>query len=535
MIGIGIGISNYYNLGGGAPPGPTYDSDAQAFFDRVDTAGGTLSFTEKVAVNTLVLQMKADGIWTKMKAIYPMVGASAASCAQNLKSSSFTGTFTATGWTFSSLGVKGNGANANFNTNLNTNTSLNTNSAHISYYSNDNFAIENPLMSNNSLNCFIQNAGGTILYGSLATTSFINFNNTIEKAFFLMNRPSSSSQKLIRNNSILVSGTQSSSSYSNDNIYLNRYQTTYCDARCALASIGDGLTDAEASDLYTAVQGFNTTLSRNVGAPWYDNGTLLLDSYPSSAAAYSLRKLRNKYIGGPIRVRRSSDNTEQDIYFDANGELDTAQLLSFVGTGATDNGFVTTWYDQSGNGYNATQTTAANQPQIVSSGSVILQNSKPTITHTSSTPLLLSSTVNLTNAYAMYGIAKFNANDKELFGDSSTGFGFSYGIYQNANELYHGAGGTFTGNFGAGYGLTFNLLTIERAGTASTSIYKNSNIFNTKTLNANANFYLSSLSGERGQSYIFSGNLSEAIFYASDQSTNRTGISTNINSFYSIY
>ena len=240
-----------------------FDSDAQAFFNRVTTAGGSLSTTEQDAVNTLVTQMKADGIWTKMKAIYPMVGASAAACAQNLVSSSFTGTFSS-GWTFASTGATPNGTGAYMDTNLNTNTSLNINSAHISYYSNNDFAIENPLMSNNSLNCFIQNAGGTMLYGSLATNSYINFNNTIEKAFFLMNRPSSSSQKLIRNNSILVSGTQSSSSYSNDNLYLNRYQSIYCDARCALASIGDGLTDDEAYDFYIAVQAFQTTLSRNV-------------------------------------------------------------------------------------------------------------------------------------------------------------------------------------------------------------------------------------------------------------------------------
>ena len=260
----------------------------------------------------------------------------------------------------------------------------------------------------------------------------------------------------------------------------------------------------------------------------------LLDTYPNAAVAYSLRGLRLDYTGNLIRVRRSSDNAEQDIGFTNNAarDLDTSALASFCsGT----NGFVTTWYDQSGNGRHATQTTAANQPQIVSSGSVILQNSKATITHTSSTPLLLSSTVNLSNAYAMYGIAKFNAYDKELFGDSSTGFSFSYGIFQNANELYHAAGGAFTANFGAGYGLTFNLLTIERPGTTSVSIYKNGNIFNTKTLTGNNNFYLSSLSGERGQPYIFSGNLSEAIFYSSDQSTNRTGISTNINSYYGIY
>ncbi|NBX50724.1 hypothetical protein EBT25_12485 [bacterium] len=102
----------------------------------------------------------------------------------------------------------------------------------------------------------------------------------------------------------------------------------------------------------------------------------LLDAYPNAAAAYSVRLLRTAYTGSAIRVRRSSDNAEQDIYFDANGNLDTAQLTTFCsGT----NGFVTTWYDQSGNGRDATQTTATNQAQIVNSGSVINVNSKPSL------------------------------------------------------------------------------------------------------------------------------------------------------------
>lgn len=84
------------------------DADAQAFFNRVSAAGGTLTATEQDAVNTLVFQMKAAGIWTGMKAIYPMVGSSAAACAQNLKSASFTGTFSS-GWTFSSTGATPNG------------------------------------------------------------------------------------------------------------------------------------------------------------------------------------------------------------------------------------------------------------------------------------------------------------------------------------------------------------------------------------------------------------------------------------------
>jgi hypothetical protein len=57
----------------------------------------------------------------------------------------------------------------------------------------------------------------------------------------------------------------------------------------------------------------------------------ILDTYGGAAAAYSLRKLISTYSGPSIRVRRSSDNAEQDIAFDTAGNLDTNSLLSFVG------------------------------------------------------------------------------------------------------------------------------------------------------------------------------------------------------------
>jgi hypothetical protein len=97
---------------------------------------------------------------------------------------------------------------------------------------------------------------------------------------------------------------------------------------------------------------------------------LLLDTYTGATMAVSVRKLRNAYSGSAIRVRRSSDNTEQDIGF-SGGNLDTSALLSFVGSGGTDNGFITTWYDQSGNGNNHLQATAVNQPKIVNNGVVL--------------------------------------------------------------------------------------------------------------------------------------------------------------------
>ena len=113
---------------------------------------------------------------------------------------------------------------------------------------------------------------------------------------------------------------------------------------------------------------------------------LLLNTYPGAAAAYSLRLLDNTYAGSAIRVRRSSDNTEQDIGF-SSGELDTATLLTFAGAG---DAFVKTWYDQSGNSNDAAQASTAIQPEIVSSGAVILKNGKPAVYFSSSSFILES-------------------------------------------------------------------------------------------------------------------------------------------------
>jgi hypothetical protein len=113
------------------------------------------------------------------------------------------------------------------------------------------------------------------------------------------------------------------------------------------------------------------------GGIW--NGSYLLDMYPGAQAAYSLRKLRSAYTGSAIRVRRSSDNAERDIGFTGDNlgpRLDETALINFVGTGSA---FITTWYDQSGNLQDGYRTTAANQPRIVESGSIVRDGNRPTI------------------------------------------------------------------------------------------------------------------------------------------------------------
>ncbi len=100
-----------------------------------------------------------------------------------------------------------------------------------------------------------------------------------------------------------------------------------------------------------------------------------LSSATPAASAYSLRRLSSTYSGSAIQVRRSSDNTTQNIGFTGN-DLDTSSLKTFVGSG---DGFITIWYDQSGNARNLTQTTENMQPAIINGGTIFRRNFRPTM------------------------------------------------------------------------------------------------------------------------------------------------------------
>ena len=112
------------------------DSDASAFI----TAAGLTDPTQKSAINTLVKDMKAAGLWTKMKAVYPMVGGTATSMKFNLKDprdldAAFRLTWSG-GWTYSATGATPNGTNAYADTKfIPNNNGLTINDNSISYYS----------------------------------------------------------------------------------------------------------------------------------------------------------------------------------------------------------------------------------------------------------------------------------------------------------------------------------------------------------------------------------------------------------------
>lgn len=246
------------------------DADYLSYYDRVIAAGGLLTITEQAAANTLVIELKNANLWDSMKAIYPMIGASAAACAQNLKSSSFTGTFTS-GWTFASTGATGNGVNTFMNTFLASNGNLSLNSTHLSYYS----------RTNNTYNA---SEIGYEFGGVDQTQIIINFNGynfdcvyndpgsgTIRSgttsAFFVVSRTSSSLVKSYRNTTVIATSTNAPSTLNTNFFYVGARNSSGAiptNRECAFASIGDGLNDTQQTNFYNAVQAFQTTLGRQV-------------------------------------------------------------------------------------------------------------------------------------------------------------------------------------------------------------------------------------------------------------------------------
>jgi hypothetical protein len=135
-------------------------------------------------------------------------------------------------------------------------------------------------------------------------------------------------------------------------------------------------------------------LSTNYGFNIYIIGNNVLDNLnltaaTPSAVAYGLRRLTSVYTGAALQIRRS-DGEQRDVYFDAAGGLSLTSQVSATGGGAatattlaswigTYSGTVSVWYDQSGLGRNAFQTTVTAQPQLINAGVIETQNGKPTL------------------------------------------------------------------------------------------------------------------------------------------------------------
>ena len=281
---------------------------------------------------------------------------------------------------------------------------------------------------------------------------------------------------------------------------------------------------------------------------------LLLDQFGSAAAAYSLRRLRTAYTGPVVQVRRSNDNAESTF---SAADIINGTLASWVGSG--NSGFVKTWYDQSGNGRDASQSTAGLQPTIVSSGDLVLLNGKPSISWPVSSDKRLTATITTTTAlsYVCVFSAVSVANqyvkffgigtDSETSGYASSAF--TGGAFQDWANLTYG----FVAD---GYASTRNARVLSSAQLFDSNATKQYMVFahvssgaagcfvngteivygtrrtgNTSVL-TDATLFVGNHSNNSQQ---FVGRMQDLIFWTSDINSVRRPIENNCNSHYRVF
>jgi hypothetical protein len=252
---------------GGSSGGGT-DADAQAFI----TAASITDSTQISAVNTLVTGLKSNNLWTKMKAIYPVVGGNATAHSYNLKNTSQYQLSFSSGWTHSSTGMLPNGTSAYASTGIK-----------VSDFAPDSMGLGVYLRTNNDgLFCDI-GTSDTSRFQLLARyfnniySGFPNGNVfatgavTDSRGFTTIGRVSTTSRKTFKNGVLKFTSSETMTSTTNINTYDFKIGTTgqpalqwYSNRENSLTVFKLALSDAEESILYTLVQAFQTTLGRNV-------------------------------------------------------------------------------------------------------------------------------------------------------------------------------------------------------------------------------------------------------------------------------
>jgi len=246
-------------------PKISLDPDAKIFI----AAAGITDATQVNAINTLVLALKGYSIWTKMKAIYPIVGGSASSHAVNLKTPGTYNLTFATGWTHSSTGMTPNG-----NTYADTNFSINqmtASNAAFGIYSRTNDTIGLKVIGAfngaNVSRCWINLTNGNI---QIADTGQISYTANPSTGFFMSRRDATNFNQSYKNGVSLGSVTNNFSVF-NRNFYLGAandggISNYHSNHQLAFAFLGgnSALTNTDAVNLYTAVQAFQTSLLRNI-------------------------------------------------------------------------------------------------------------------------------------------------------------------------------------------------------------------------------------------------------------------------------
>ena len=274
-----------------------------------------------------------------------------------------------------------------------------------------------------------------------------------------------------------------------------------------------------------------TNIESNIG-DYFTQNTPLLDTYSGAAAAYSLRLLDSTYTGSAVEVYNGSSYA--DIGFNVFGELDTVALAAHCGS---NDGFVSKWYDQSGNSNDAVQTATGNMPKIYDGTTgVVTENGKPAVDY-SSGDILQTGSISLVSQPTTRISVATTSSPLYTFGE-----GFQDGTTTNRQQV----GYDLQGKWRIYAGTSAYASTGPTAGTRylAFALFNGANsslhVDSTSVYSANVGTHgldgVSLGGGLGGSSYgRVLGKIQETIVYPSDQSSNRTNIEDNINTFYNIY
>jgi hypothetical protein len=293
------------------------------------------------------------------------------------------------------------------------------------------------------------------------------------------------------------------------------------------------------------------------------DGVAVPSAIATPAAAYSVRLLGSgvgvpTYTGPAMRVRRDSDNVEADVGFDSNNELsltspisntsdaqsytDFADFVDHSGTPA--NGLVRFWYDQSGNSVDIGQSTAGQQPEIYKTATGLVENGsvgneKPALR------FVRSSGHQLTNSGL--GCSGKEQNYFYVYESSSS-------ILHSTMVFFNHGSGLTTRTWRLAYDLVIsnNLNDYETYKEVNTQrlfsvlsgpspsivsdfdVYRNSTLLTPDSASSAGVSDITDTSFQLGGSYTGVNLTQEFIVYNSDESSNRTGIETDIDTYFSI-
>lgn len=264
-----------------------------------------------------------------------------------------------------------------------------------------------------------------------------------------------------------------------------------------------------------------------------------LDVFSNASAAYSVRKLRSAYTGACMRIANSGDS-QTDIGFDVNGLVDISAIIAHVGVNQP--AYVVKWYDQSGNGNDATgASTNSSRKQIsfISSG-IFYVNLIPAIygdnsgSGAASKSLLLSTRIQI-GSFLCVGKIQSNLVVNYIGWDSTTSDGiFTGGSNSSATGFGIVKSGAFTALVNSAE--NFNQRLWEYFGGSTDYVYTDGSNEDSATI---TNPWIREIgrttANSGGANLSMDGPLQEIIIFSDDKISDRASIESNINSYFSIY